>query len=163
MSSSKRQSMIMTGVGLILLSALILYFALSQPNVSDEVYIESSTSFAETETVTVTQSVLQENTASSEIEQTVQTVSEEYNADKTVTSAADYSQTQPGSAFNGKINLNTCTASDLIVLDGIGEARADAIIQYREYLGGYTSIDQIKNIKGIGDKLYEKIAPYLTV
>lgn len=154
MSSSKRQSIIMTGVGLILLSALVLYFALSQPKVSDEVYIQSNSSSSET----VTQSALQENLNSVLGEASQQSDLEEYQAEVT-----EYSEINTDNAFNGKINLNTCTASDLTMLDGIGESRADAIIQYREYLGGYTSVDQIKNIKGIGDKLYEKIAPYLTV
>ncbi|MGN1328705.1 MAG: ComEA family DNA-binding protein [Eubacterium sp.] len=149
MSSSKRQSIIMTGVGLILLSALILYFALSQPKVSDETYIESSTSMAETVT---------ENSSYAVSEQVLETSATEYKTEET-----ENSEVQTKSTFSGKINLNTCTASDLTALDGIGESRADAIIQYREYLGGYTSVDQIKNIKGIGDKIYEKIAPYLTV
>lgn len=61
------------------------------------------------------------------------------------------------------LNLNTCTAQELISLDGIGEKKANDIIEYREYLGGYTSVEQIKNIKGIGDSVYEKVSPYLTV
>ena len=61
------------------------------------------------------------------------------------------------------INLNTCTAEDLLMIDGIGESRANAILAYRDYLGGYTSVDQIKNISGIGDATYAELAPYLTV
>lgn len=61
------------------------------------------------------------------------------------------------------LNINTCTMAELMTIDGIGESKADAIIQYREYLGGYTSVEQIKNIKGIGDVIFEKISPYLTV
>lgn len=48
-------------------------------------------------------------------------------------------------------------------IDGIGEVRADAIIAYREKLGGYSSVEQLKDISGIGDKTFEKIAPYVTV
>lgn len=159
MSSSKRQSIIMTGVGLILLSALILYFALSQPKVSDEGYIKSNALSSET----VTQSDLPEAVASTESGKVQQTSSKEINMEKTVTAGKENYEIQSKKSVSGKINLNTCTASELTVLDGIGESRADAIIQYREYLGGYTSVEQIKNIKGIGVKLYEKIAPYLTV
>ena len=50
-----------------------------------------------------------------------------------------------------------------MTIDGIGEVKANNIIEYRDYLGGYTSVEQIKNIKGIGDGVYEKISPYLTV
>lgn len=159
MSSSKRQSIIMTGVGLILLSALILYFAISQPKVSEEGYIKSNALSSET----VTQSDLPEAVASTESGKVQQTSSKEINMEKTVTAGKENYEIQSKKSVGGKINLNTCTASELTVLDGIGESRADAIIQYREYLGGYTSVEQIKNIKGIGDKLYEKIAPYLTV
>ena len=149
----------MTGVGLILLSVLILYFALSQPKVSDEGYIKSNALSSET----VTQSVLQETVASTVSGKVKQTSSEKINTEKTVTAGKENYELQSEKSVSSKINLNTCTASDLTVLEGIGESRADAIIQYREYLGGYTSVEQIKNIKGIGDKLYEKIAPYLTV
>lgn len=61
------------------------------------------------------------------------------------------------------LNINTCTAEELMTISGIGEAKASAIIEYRSYLGGYTSVEQIKEIKGIGQSYYEKIAPYLTV
>ncbi|MDE5964606.1 MAG: helix-hairpin-helix domain-containing protein [Eubacterium sp.] len=61
------------------------------------------------------------------------------------------------------LNLNTCTVDELITIDGIGEAKASAIIEYREYIGGYSSVDEIKNIKGIGDALFEKLSPYLCV
>lgn len=50
-----------------------------------------------------------------------------------------------------------------MTIDGIGEAKASAIIEYREYLGGYSSVDEIKNIKGIGEALFEKLSPYLCV
>ncbi len=48
-------------------------------------------------------------------------------------------------------------------IDGIGETRANAILAYREHIGGYTSVEQIKNISGISDGIYNSIAPYLTV
>lgn len=61
------------------------------------------------------------------------------------------------------VNINTCTVDDLITISGIGEVKASAIIEYRELIGGYTSVEQIKNIRGIGDSVYEKISPYLCV
>lgn len=62
-----------------------------------------------------------------------------------------------------KINLNTCTVDDLLAIDGIGESRAKAIVAYREQIGAYKSVEEIKNISGIGDATYEALAPYLTV
>lgn len=158
MSSSKRQSLIMTGVGLILLSALILYFALSQPRISNESVIDSSS-------ITISNSSAaysEDSTAAEAISSSsVHTYTAESNAEETTAAKAQTGNTKQ--VLTGKINLNTCTAAELTAINGIGDTRADAIIQYREYLGGYTSVEQIKNIKGIGDKLYEKIAPYLTV
>jgi len=61
------------------------------------------------------------------------------------------------------LNLNTCTYEELLSVEGIGESKASLILEYREYLGGYTSVEQLKDIKGIGDGIYEKIAPYFTV
>ncbi len=64
---------------------------------------------------------------------------------------------------NTVINLNTCSADDLIQLKGVGESKAQSIIAYRSVLGGYTSTEQIKEINGISDNLYDSIKDYLTV
>ena len=61
------------------------------------------------------------------------------------------------------INLNSCSLEELTTIDGIGEKRAQAILDYRDYLGGYTSVSQLKDIKGIGDATFAKIEPYVTV
>ena len=61
------------------------------------------------------------------------------------------------------VNLNTATFEELTAIQGIGDQRAAAILAYREQIGKYTSVEQIKDIRGIGDGLYAKIAPYLTV
>ena len=50
-----------------------------------------------------------------------------------------------------------------MTISGIGETRANAIIAYREYLGGYTDVEQLKDIYGIGDGIFAKIEPYVTV
>ena len=60
------------------------------------------------------------------------------------------------SASGGKINLNTATAAELEQLDGIGPVKAAAIIEYRESKRPFTSIEQIKQVSGIGDATYEK-------
>jgi comEA protein len=62
-----------------------------------------------------------------------------------------------------KINLNTALTADLILLPGVGEVTAEKIIEYREKTGGFKSIHQIKEIKGIGEKKFEKIKDYITV
>lgn len=65
---------------------------------------------------------------------------------------------------DGVINLNTATADQLAdFLPGIGEVKAKAIVEYRENIGGFTSVSQLLNVKGIGQKTYDKIKSYCTV
>ena len=57
-----------------------------------------------------------------------------------------------------KTNINTATEEELSEnLSGIGPTIAKRIIEYREYNGGFSSIEDIKNVSGIGDKMYENI------
>ncbi len=64
---------------------------------------------------------------------------------------------------DGLINLNTATLAELDKLPGIGPAKAQAIIDYRDKKGGFTKKSQIKNVSGIGDATYEKIEGMITV
>ncbi len=56
-----------------------------------------------------------------------------------------------------KINLNTATKNELMTINGIGEVTAGKIIEYREENGDFIYISDLKNIKGIGDKTFEKL------
>ncbi len=64
----------------------------------------------------------------------------------------------------GKININTATAQQLSDgLDGVGEVMAKRIIEYREKNGSFHSIEEIKNVQGIGEKTFEKLKDQITV
>lgn len=67
------------------------------------------------------------------------------------------------SAGEGKININHAAAEELKTLPGIGDAKAADIIQYREQTGAFQSIEEIKNISGIKDAVFEKIKDRITV
>ena len=66
-------------------------------------------------------------------------------------------------AEEGKIDLNSATQKELMSLPGIGEKTADAIISYREDVGGFLSVDELTAIKGLGEKKISAIKPYVTI
>jgi competence protein ComEA len=61
------------------------------------------------------------------------------------------------------LNLNTATKEELIALPGIGPAKAQAILDYRKANGAFKTVEELKDIKGIGAKRFEKLKPELTV
>ena len=75
--------------------------------------------------------------------------------------SARISETTASSAAK-LINVNTATASQLCSLKGIGEKKAAAIIQYRDEHGDFTSVDQLLNVPGIGEKLLESFRDRIT-
>lgn len=63
----------------------------------------------------------------------------------------------------GRININTASMELLETLPGIGESKARSIIEYREEHGDFSNIEEIKNISGIKDGVYDKIKDYICV
>ncbi|WP_296967219.1 helix-hairpin-helix domain-containing protein [uncultured Eubacterium sp.] len=134
--NTKTQTMFMIGIALLVMSGILIYVSLSTPGV----YKESETTATQISSLTETAA----------------------NSAKSAGSASKSSDNS-ATAVSYPINLNTATVEELTSIDGLGESRASAIIEYRDYLGGYTSVEQIKEISGIGDATYAKLAPYLTV
>ncbi|MCM1114481.1 MAG: helix-hairpin-helix domain-containing protein [Clostridium sp.] len=132
MSRSKKQSLAIIGIALLMIAGILLYFSLSQPRI----YVPSNSS------------AFTENNSADAVDNL---------------SAVSDNNTAVDNTVHFPININTCTGEELLAVSGIGESKASAIVEYREYIGGYTSVEQIKNIRGIGDSTYQSIAPYLCV
>ena len=66
-------------------------------------------------------------------------------------------------AQDGKVNINTATKEELMRLTGIGESKAVSILSYRETNGKFQTIEELKNISGIGDATFEKLREQITV
>ncbi|MCR1900971.1 helix-hairpin-helix domain-containing protein [Ligilactobacillus apodemi] len=67
------------------------------------------------------------------------------------------------STSTDKIDLNIATKEQLMQVDGIGEKKADKIIEYREQHGGFKQLSDLKNISGIGEKTYQKLVDHLKI
>jgi competence protein ComEA len=61
------------------------------------------------------------------------------------------------------VNLNTATKDELVALPGIGPAKAQAIVDYRNQHGPFRSVDEVRKVKGIGEKLFISIKPELSI
>lgn len=134
--NTKTQTMFMIGIALLVMSGILIYVSLSTPGV-----------YKESETTAI------------QISSSTEAATNRAKSPTAASKGSDNSST----AVSYPINLNTATVEELVSIDGLGESRASAIIEYRDYLGGYTSVEQIKEISGIGDATYAKLAPYLTV
>lgn len=196
--SSRHQTLILVGIGLVILGIIFIIIALYQPTVTTESTVtvkmldaaetvqgDAYESAAENAGVSDTEdtaagegnaaadtasgnagstSAANAGTASAGTAQQTSAAAQTTAAGTAATAAQTTAATTTTAlSVSYPLNLNTCTQAELETLDGIGEARAYAIISYREYLGGYTSTEQVKEIKGISDGIYEKIKDYITV
>ena len=61
------------------------------------------------------------------------------------------------------VNLNTATVAQLDALPGIGKSTAQRIVEYRQKNGGFKKIEELMNVKGVGEKSFLKLKPVITV
>jgi competence protein ComEA len=72
-------------------------------------------------------------------------------------------KSSPAPASTEKINLNSATAEQLQSLPGIGPSTAKSILEYRAKVGKFNRIEEIINVRGIGEKKFQKIKDRLVV
>jgi competence protein ComEA len=78
-------------------------------------------------------------------------------------SGATGAEAAGGGTTGGKVNLNTATQAQLEELPGIGPTYAQAIIAERQRRGGFTSVNDLRSVRGIGDKRFAELAPLVSV
>jgi len=64
---------------------------------------------------------------------------------------------------SGPLNLNTATVAQLEALPGIGKSVAERILEYREKSGGFKKVEDLMNVRGIGEKSFLKLKPLIMV
>jgi competence protein ComEA len=84
-------------------------------------------------------------------------------ADAGFTGQAKPAAAKAAAAPTSPININTATASQLDELPGIGARTAQAIVDQRQKNGPYKKIEELMNVKGIGEKSFLKLKPLITV
>ena len=63
----------------------------------------------------------------------------------------------------GSVNLNSANSAQLQTLNGIGPAKAQEILKYRKIHGGFKTVDELVNVKGIGPKTLIRLKPHVSV
>jgi comEA protein len=66
-------------------------------------------------------------------------------------------------APEGKININTASEKDLQQLPKVGPAMAKRIVDYRASVKSFKTVEELRNVKGIGPKVFEQLKPYVTL
>ncbi len=76
-------------------------------------------------------------------------------------SVAEAAESSPG--LTGVVNVNTATLEELQLLPGVGEARARSIVAARKQRGGFKRVDDLLEVKGIGEAGLNRLRPHVTV
>lgn len=87
-----------------------------------------------------------------------------HKGQKNVDSQLGTNKSQVGqSNTNVKVNLNTASASELMSVPGVGQTKANAIIEHRNQQGAFQDIEELKKVKGFGSKTFEKLKSYFAI
>ncbi len=113
------------------------------------------------ETLALTQGTEEAAEEAAPSEEAATEVVTETTADTTTEAATETTATS--SSTGDKVTINTATSQELQTLSGIGEVKAQAIIDYREAHGDFTVAEDLLKVSGIGEATLEKILDYITV
>lgn len=138
---------------LVAIAAIVVFVVYKHPTLSEPWFTDESSAVSESAA-----SVRENSIGASD----GGNVSRAYSSSPTVSFASE-SLPSSAAAYSGKVNINTAGLSELMTLDGIGEVKAKAIIEYRETHGDFGSIEELTRVNGIGIKTFEKNRDRITV
>jgi competence protein ComEA len=70
---------------------------------------------------------------------------------------------ETGAGVDGVVNVNTASVEELQLLPGVGERRAEQIVEMRKERGGFKSVDELTDVTGIGDSMLERMRDHVTL
>lgn len=154
--SEKRHELYLIAFALVCAAVLILYIAFDSPQLNAmEIPANHNAAFDDSQDEESGLSQTQSFEAGTALQP-------EANETDTQHSQADVVAAKPQAAavspkYSGPVNINTATKEQLMTLSGIGEVKAAAILEYRRENGSFYTVDELTNVKGIGEKTLEKI------
>lgn len=178
MKDDKPLKIFKTAVYVVIGAAMVFVFARNAFPVTGEAFVlegsieqsvppQSSAITAPSSMMTPASSADNEEHSSIPSENSSDTVSTDHSPSSETVSSSEISSSRVPQVSSVQtadiININTASSSELQSLTGIGEVKARAIIEYREQNGGFSSVDELINVKGIGEKTLEKIRDRITV
>lgn len=123
-------------------------------SVDNDVNVRKESNYVEKSDNVITNEVTTKNKISTT--KKIVNTSKNINSKTTITTTTE-------KIINYPININSCSLEELLTIKGLGDIKAKKIIEYRDANGLFKSIEDIKNINGIGDALFNKIKEFITV